>query len=126
MRRVDSQRRSRPPRRRLRRPCRGRNEGQGTAEVSERQAAERRGHTAGEVADELDEVTVRTVKMVASFSDAVWAGQAGGGYELTVGQAMEAFGAARTFMPTTSAPPSGVRRSEDRVSEAASSTWPTY
>ena len=69
----------------------GRNEGQGTAEVSERQAAERRGHTAGEVADELDEVTVRTVKMVASFSDAVWAGQAGGGYELTVGQAMEAF-----------------------------------
>lgn len=69
----------------------GRIEGQGTAEVSERQAAERRGRKAGEVADELDEVTVRTVKMVASLSDATWAGQARGGYDLTVGQAMEAF-----------------------------------
>jgi uncharacterized protein (TIGR03083 family) len=69
----------------------GRIEGQGTPEVSERQAAERRGRTATEVADELDEVTIRTVKMVASFSDTVWASQARGGYELTVGQAMEAF-----------------------------------
>ncbi|MEP6659243.1 MAG: maleylpyruvate isomerase family mycothiol-dependent enzyme [Acidimicrobiales bacterium] len=69
----------------------GQIEGQGTAEVSERQAAERRGRTAGEVADELDRVGKLMVKMVASFSDSTWARQAGGGYALTVGQAMEAF-----------------------------------
>jgi uncharacterized protein (TIGR03083 family) len=69
----------------------GRIEGQGTAEVSERQAAERRGRTAGEVADELDEVGKLTVEMVASFSDAAWISRARGGYELTLGQAMEAF-----------------------------------
>jgi len=67
----------------------GRIEGQGTAEVSERQAAERRGHTTGEVADELDEVRKLTEKMLASFDDAVWAGPARGGFDMTVGQAME-------------------------------------
>ena len=45
----------------------GRIEGQGTAEVSERQAAERRGRTPGEVADELDGVGKLMVEMVASF-----------------------------------------------------------
>lgn len=69
----------------------GRIEGQGTAEVSERQAAERRGRTAGEVADELDEVGKLTVEMVAGFGEAAWAGQARGGYDLTLGQAIEAF-----------------------------------
>jgi uncharacterized protein (TIGR03083 family) len=69
----------------------GRVEGQGTAEVSERQAAERRGRTTAEVADECDEVRTRTAKMLASFDDAIWNAAAGGGeYDMTVGQAMEA------------------------------------
>ena len=66
----------------------GRIEGQGTAEVSERQAAERRGRTAGEVADELDEVRRQTEKMLASFDDAVWGAPAPGTYDMTIGQAM--------------------------------------
>jgi uncharacterized protein (TIGR03083 family) len=67
----------------------GRIEGQGTPEVSERQAAERRGHTASAVADELDEVAKVMVAMVASFDKAAWASTTPGGYELTLGQAME-------------------------------------
>jgi uncharacterized protein (TIGR03083 family) len=69
----------------------GRVEGQGTREVSERQAAERRGRRTGEVAAELDEVRRATGKMLASFDDVVWASPAPGGYDLTVGQAIEAF-----------------------------------
>jgi len=69
----------------------GRVDGQGTAEVSERQAAERRGRTAAEVADELDVVRKRTAKMLSSFDDAVWSAEAPGGSGLTVGQAMASF-----------------------------------
>ena len=66
----------------------GRVEGQGTPEVSERQVAERRGRTAGELAEELDEVTGRTGRMLASLDDAAWASQTRGGYDMTLGQAM--------------------------------------
>jgi len=69
----------------------GRIEGQDTPEVTARQVAERRGRTAAELADELDHVTRRAVRMLASFDDEAWAAQAPGGYDLTLGQAMEAF-----------------------------------
>jgi uncharacterized protein (TIGR03083 family) len=69
----------------------GRVEGQGSAEVSERQAAERRGRTAAEVADELDVVREKTAKMLARFDDAVWNAAAPGGYGFTVGHAMASF-----------------------------------
>jgi uncharacterized protein (TIGR03083 family) len=69
----------------------GRVEGQGTPEVSERQVAERRGRSPREVATELDAVRNLTAQMLATFDDSVWASPAPGGYDLTVGQAMEAF-----------------------------------
>jgi uncharacterized protein (TIGR03083 family) len=65
-------------------------EGQGTPEVSERQVAERQGRTAGELADELDQVRERTRALVAGLDDATWARPALGGFDMTLGQAMEA------------------------------------
>jgi len=67
----------------------GRIEGQGTAEVSERQAAERRGRTPSEVADELDDVRAGTGQLLARLDETVWAGPAPGGLDMTVGQAIE-------------------------------------
>jgi uncharacterized protein (TIGR03083 family) len=67
----------------------GRIEGQGTPEVSERQAAERRGRTAGELADELDEVRAATRALLAGLDDDAWSSDAGGGHDMTVGEAME-------------------------------------
>jgi uncharacterized protein (TIGR03083 family) len=69
----------------------GRVEGQGTPEVSERQVAERRGRTAGELAGELDEVTKRVDDMLGGIDDVSWNGPARGGHDVTRGQAMEAF-----------------------------------
>jgi uncharacterized protein (TIGR03083 family) len=69
----------------------GRIEGQDTPEVSERQVAERRGRTAVEVADELDQVGGATDRMIATFDETVWARPAPGGYDMTLGQGMEAF-----------------------------------
>ena len=69
----------------------GRAEGQGTPEVSERQAAERRGRTAAELAGELDEVAKRVDQMLNGLDDVSWSRQARGGYDMTLGQAMEAF-----------------------------------
>jgi uncharacterized protein (TIGR03083 family) len=67
----------------------GRIEGQGTPEVSERQAAERRGRTADELADELDEVRTATRALLVALDDAAWASDAGAGHDMTVGEAME-------------------------------------
>jgi uncharacterized protein (TIGR03083 family) len=67
----------------------GRIEGQGTPEVSERQAAERRGRSASELADELDQVARRTSEMLSGFDEAAWASPARGGYNMTLGQAMQ-------------------------------------
>ncbi len=69
----------------------GRVEGQGTPEVSERQVAERRGRTTDELAGELDEVTKRVDQMLLGLDDVAWASRARGGYDMTVGEAMEAF-----------------------------------
>jgi uncharacterized protein (TIGR03083 family) len=68
----------------------GRIEGQGTPEVSERQVAERRGRKPVELAGECDHVRQATGAMLASFDDTTWALQAGGGYDMTLGQAMQA------------------------------------
>lgn len=69
----------------------GRVEGQGTPEVSERQVAERNGRTADELAGELDEVTKQVGQMLGGLDDVSWARKARGGYDMTLGQAMEAF-----------------------------------
>jgi uncharacterized protein (TIGR03083 family) len=69
----------------------GRVEGQGTPEVSERQVAERRGRTARALAGELDEVAQQVDQMLAGLDDVAWARTARGGYDMTLGQAMEAF-----------------------------------
>jgi uncharacterized protein (TIGR03083 family) len=67
----------------------GRVEGQGTAEVSARQVAERAGCTPGSLGSELDVVAVRTKEMLERFDDASWAARVPG-YDLTLGQAMAA------------------------------------
>jgi len=67
----------------------GRIEGQGTPEVSERQVAERNGRTVAELADECDEVRKVTRAMLAGIDDATWTQPAPGGYDMTIGQAME-------------------------------------
>ena len=69
----------------------GRVEGQGTPEVSERQVAERRGRTADELADELDRVIKQLDQLLGGLDDASWSRPARGGYDMTLGQAMEAF-----------------------------------
>ena len=69
----------------------GRVEGQGTPEVSERQVAERDGRTVAELADECDEVRDATGAMLAGIDDETWLQAAPGGYDLTIGQAMESF-----------------------------------
>jgi len=69
----------------------GRVEGQGTPEVSERQVAERRGRAADQLASELEEITERVDQMTAGLDDIAWARKARGGYEMTLGQAMESF-----------------------------------
>lgn len=68
----------------------GRIEGQGSAEVSERQAAERRGRTTQAIADELDVVRALTERMLEGFDDRFWSTPVGGGHDRTVGQGMEA------------------------------------
>jgi uncharacterized protein (TIGR03083 family) len=67
----------------------GRLEGQGTPEVSDRQVAERRDRTPDELADELDQLAERTTEVAAGFDDAEWARRARGGFDMTLGQAME-------------------------------------
>lgn len=67
----------------------GRIEGQGTPEVSERQVAERHGRTVAELADECDEIRQVTRAMLAGIDDATWTQLVPGGYEMTLGQAME-------------------------------------
>jgi uncharacterized protein (TIGR03083 family) len=67
----------------------GRIEGQGTPEVSERQVAERNGRTVAELADECDEVRTVTRSMLDGIDGATWMQVAPGGYDMTIGQAME-------------------------------------
>jgi hypothetical protein len=51
--------------------------------------AERNGRTAAELADECDEVRTVTRAMLAGIDDATWAQAAPGGYDMTIGQAMD-------------------------------------
>jgi uncharacterized protein (TIGR03083 family) len=67
----------------------GRIEGQGTPEVSDRQVAERRGRSPEELAGELDAVGRSMAALIAGIDDADWAGPTPGGYDMTLGQAME-------------------------------------
>lgn len=68
----------------------GRIEGQGTDEVTARQVEERRGRTGTELADELSGVTKVSKDLLAAFDDAAWAAPAPGGYDMTLGDAVEA------------------------------------
>jgi uncharacterized protein (TIGR03083 family) len=66
----------------------GRFDGLGTPEVTQRAVDERRGRTAAQLADELDEVTKVGSDILGSFDDDAWAGPApaGGG---TLGYGVE-------------------------------------
>ncbi|MHB8671922.1 MAG: maleylpyruvate isomerase family mycothiol-dependent enzyme [Acidimicrobiales bacterium] len=68
----------------------GRLEGLGSPEVTEREVAERRGRTPTELAEELAGVTKLATDMLGVFDDSVWATQAPGGYDGTLGQGVEA------------------------------------
>jgi uncharacterized protein (TIGR03083 family) len=65
-------------------------EGLGTPEVTERQVAQRRGRTPGEVADELGATIKSTADLLAAFDDTAWAMPAPGGFDFTLGEGVEA------------------------------------
>lgn len=68
----------------------GRLDGLGTPEVTAREVAERAGHGAAELADECAAVATASAGLLAIFDDTAWAGEAGGGYDETLGQGVEA------------------------------------
>ena len=65
-------------------------EGQGTEPVTARQVAQRRGRTNNELADELDGAAKGSADLLAVFDDAAWAGPSPGGFDGTLGDAVEA------------------------------------
>jgi uncharacterized protein (TIGR03083 family) len=65
-------------------------EGQGTEPVTARQVDQRRGRSQAELADELDAAAKGATDLLAVFDDAAWAAPAPGGYEGTLGDAVEA------------------------------------
>jgi uncharacterized protein (TIGR03083 family) len=65
-------------------------EGQGSEPVTARQVAQRRGRTNDELADELDGAAKVSGDLLAAFDDAAWAGPAPGGFDGTLGDAVEA------------------------------------
>ncbi len=68
----------------------GRLDGLGTPEVTAHEVAERAGHGAAELADECSAVARGSADLLAIFDDTAWAGEAGGGYDGTLGQGVEA------------------------------------
>jgi hypothetical protein len=68
----------------------GKVEGQGSPEVTARQVEERRGRTAGEIADELAGAAKASKDMLALFDDAAWAAPAPGDFQGTLGDGVEA------------------------------------
>jgi uncharacterized protein (TIGR03083 family) len=68
----------------------GRVEGLGSPEVTEREVAERRGRSAGEIADELEQAVKLGADLLASFDSAAWSGPAPGAPDLTLGEGIEA------------------------------------
>jgi uncharacterized protein (TIGR03083 family) len=67
----------------------GRMEGLGTPEVTQRAVDERRGRTAAELADELDQVAKVGADILASFDDEAWAGPGPAGVAGTLGYGVE-------------------------------------
>jgi len=65
-------------------------EGQGTEPVTARQVAQRRGRSNDELADELEGAAKGSADLLAVFDDAAWAGPAPGGYNGSLGDAVEA------------------------------------
>jgi uncharacterized protein (TIGR03083 family) len=66
----------------------GRLEGLDTPEVTERQVAERRAHTAAAVADELDRERAVNTSLLAALDDDDWGTPAPGRYGMTLGLAV--------------------------------------
>jgi uncharacterized protein (TIGR03083 family) len=65
-------------------------EGLGTPEVTARQVAERHGRSPAELADELEATIKATADLLAAFDDEAWNLQAPGGFDLTLGEGVEA------------------------------------
>jgi len=65
-------------------------EGQGSEPVTARQVAQRRGRTNDELADELDGAAKVSGDLLAAFDETAWAGPAPGGFDGTLGDAVEA------------------------------------
>ena len=68
----------------------GRLDGLGSPEVTAREVDERRGRTADELAEEAASVRTQAGELLAVFDDTAWAAPAPGGYEGTLGDAVEA------------------------------------
>lgn len=68
----------------------GRLEGLGTPEVTQREVDERKDMTPKQLADECAEVRAATAGLLPAFDDAAWAARAPGGYDGSLGEAVEA------------------------------------
>jgi uncharacterized protein (TIGR03083 family) len=68
----------------------GRLDGLGTPEVTQREVDERRGKSPEDLAAECAEVRAATARLLPAFDDAAWDGPAPGGYDGTLGEAVEA------------------------------------
>ena len=68
----------------------GRLDGLGTPEVTAREVAERAGHTIEQLADECAEVTKAAAGLLAMLDDAAWDAPAGGSYDGSLGNGVEA------------------------------------
>src|SRR4051812_1389563 len=68
----------------------GRLDGLGSPEVTAREVAERADRSADQLADECAEVTKGSVGLLSIFDDAAWNGPAGGGFDGTLGDGVEA------------------------------------
>ncbi len=68
----------------------GRLEGLGSAEVTAREVAERKGRSPAELAQELVAVTKLAADLAAVFDDAAWESPGPGSYDGTLGQGVEA------------------------------------
>jgi len=65
-------------------------DGQGTEPVTKRQVEARKGHTATQLADELDQAAVGLNALLDVLDDNAWNAPAGGGYDGTLGRGIEA------------------------------------
>ena len=68
----------------------GRLDGLGTPEVTQREVDERSGMTPKQMADECAEVRTAAAALLPAFDDAAWDGPAPGGYDGSLGEAVEA------------------------------------